>query len=179
MKSDFFPNAMQSDLPIAQLDDKHSSFKQIFLSRFHRRPKFASTNISATFRSSSLNAANVDEKKINLSTSTSSLPSTTHSVDNIKWITNLKHYQFNTITEQQNIAERFRDNEQSFNYICNRTLNHFRQKIYRVRKSRIIVSFDDIQQQRNGREKFQIFKENFQLLLFFWILKIVSVFSFF
>ncbi|CAF4716520.1 unnamed protein product [Rotaria sp. Silwood1] len=144
-KPDHFPNVVtQSDLPIAQSDEQHSSFKQTLFSHFHRGPNFTLTNIPATFHSSSLNATNIRQKKINSSCSISYLPLSINSNNNpIK-------YQYNTIKERQKLAEKLLDNKESFNYIWNKTLNHLKQRIFRVRKSRILISFDDTQQQKNA-----------------------------
>ncbi|CAF4286841.1 unnamed protein product, partial [Adineta steineri] len=99
-KLDPFSNTILSHLPIAQSNNQDSSFKQIFLSRFHHHP----INNLSTLQSSSINASN------NLSSHLT-------------------------------------------------TLNHSKQRIFRVRKSRIIVSFDDIQQEEDGKIHFHYFFE--------------------
>ena len=53
---DLFSTTLRSDLPIVQSDEQSVSFKQNFLSYFHRRPKLTSGNHPAAFHSSSLNA---------------------------------------------------------------------------------------------------------------------------
>ncbi|CAF2888448.1 unnamed protein product [Rotaria sp. Silwood2] len=156
-KPDHFPNVLtQSDLPIAQSDNQHSSFKQALFSHFHRRPNFTLTNIPATFHSSSLNATNIRQKKIDSSHSISYLPLSINSNDS------LKQYQYNTIKERQKLAKKLLNHEESFNYIWNKALNHLKQRIFRVRKSRIIMSFDDIQQQKNANRDN---KNNFDTLV--------------
>ncbi|CAF1138308.1 unnamed protein product [Rotaria sordida] len=157
-KPDHFPNVItQSDLPIARSDDQHSSFKQTLLSHFHHRPNFTLTNIPATFHSSSLNATNIRQKKIDLSHSISHIPLSMNSTNN------LKQYQYNIINERQKLAEKLLNNKESFNYIWNKTLNHLKQRIFRVRKSRIIISFDDIQQQQQNASHND--KNNFDTLV--------------
>ncbi|CAF1184948.1 unnamed protein product [Adineta steineri] len=91
-KLDPFFDIIPSHLPIAQSNNQDSSFKQIFLSRFHHHHPL---NNLSTLQSSSINASN------NLSSHLT-------------------------------------------------TLNHSKQRIFRVRKSRIIVSFDDIQQEEDA-----------------------------
>ena len=118
-KPDLFPNAIQSDLPIAQSEDQHLSFKQTFLSHFYHHPKFNSVNNPATFHSSSLNASDY-----------------------------IKSFESNLTSEQQRIEQKLLNNKVTFNYIWNKTLNHLKQRIFRVRKSRIIISFDDIQKKK-------------------------------
>jgi hypothetical protein len=121
-KPDLFPNAIQSDLPIAQSEDQHLSFKQTFLSHFYHHPKFNSVNNpAATFHSSSLNASDY-----------------------------IKSFESNLNSEQQRIEQKLLNNKVTFNYIWNKTLNHLKQRIFRVRKSRIIISFDDIQKNKDG-----------------------------
>lgn len=121
-KPDLFPNAVHSDLPIVQSEDQHLSFKQTIFSYFHRRPKFTPINHLATLHSSSLNANNY-----------------------------IKSFESNLIIQEQRIVQKLLNNKPSFNYISNKKLNHLKQRIFRVRKSRIIISFDDIQQQKDGK----------------------------
>jgi hypothetical protein len=143
------------DLPIIQSDDQHSSFKQTFLSHFHhRRPKLVSTNIPATLHSSSPNATN------NITTTDSSHfnPYLSSSLINTNDNTNTFHHnQSNQTTEQQQIVQKLLNDKASFNYIWNKTLHHLKQRIFRVRKSRIIVSFDDIhEEQKDGSKNLRI-----------------------
>ncbi len=118
-KPDLFSTTLRSDLPIIQSEDQHLSFKQNFLSHFHRRPKLTSGNHPATFHSSSLNAN-----------------------DHIK----------SSLTSKQQITQTFLNDKSSLNSIWNKTLNHLKQGIFRVRKSRIIISFDHIQQEKDGKK---------------------------
>jgi hypothetical protein len=76
--------------------------------------------------------------------------------NNINASNYIKPSESNLTTEQQRIAQKLLSNKASLNYIWNKTLNHLKQRIFRVRKSRIIVSFDDIQQQKDGRVYFPI-----------------------
>jgi len=123
-KPDLFANVIQSDLPIAQSEDQPLSFKRTFLSNFYPHPKFNSVNNPATFHSSSLNASDY-----------------------------IKSFQSSLTSEQQQqrIGQKLINNKVTFNYIWNKTLNHLKQRIFRVRKSRIIISFDDIQQKKDGK----------------------------
>ncbi|CAF3959348.1 unnamed protein product [Rotaria magnacalcarata] len=152
-KLDCFPNLTQFDLPIAQSNDEHSLFKQTRLAHFHHRPNFALTNNPATLHSSSLNATSIRHQKIDFSHFTSYLPSSSSSSSALSSSVNsssdCKQYQYNTIVERQKIAEKLLNNQESFDYIWNKTLNHLKQRVFRVRKSRIIMSFDDVQQERN------------------------------
>lgn len=110
-KPDLFSTTLHTDLPIVQSEDQHLSFKQNFLSHFHRRSKLTSGNHPATFHSSSLNAN-----------------------DYIK-------------SFESSLTPTFvNDDKSSLNSIWNKT---FKQGIFRVRKSRIIISFDNIQQEKD------------------------------
>ncbi|CAF4315868.1 unnamed protein product [Rotaria socialis] len=148
-KLDRFPNLTQTDLPIAHSNDEHSLFKQTRRPRFRHRPNFALTNNPATLHSSSLNATSIRQNKIDSSHFTSYLPSSSSS-SSVSSSSDCKQYQYNTIAERQKIAEKLLNNKESFDYIWNKTLTHLKQRVFRVRKSRIIMSFDDVQQERNG-----------------------------
>jgi hypothetical protein len=74
-------------------------------------------------------------------------PATFHS-SSLNAINYIKSFESTSLTVDQ--QQKLFNNKVSFNFIWNKTLNHLKQRIFRVRKSRIILSFDDIQQQKDS-----------------------------
>jgi hypothetical protein len=88
-------------------------------------------------------------------------PATLHS-SSLNATNYIKSFESKSTLKQQRITQKLCQNKVSFNYIWTKTLNHLKQRIFRVRKSRIFVSFDDIQQQKDGKIYLQIFQsENY------------------
>jgi hypothetical protein len=60
----------------------------------------------------------------------------------------------NNINANDQIESYESDSPTGQKLLHHKTLNHLTQRIFRVRKSRIIISFNDIQQQKDGRVYF-------------------------
>ena len=56
------------------------------------------------------------------------------------------------LQKKHDMNEQFVLNKQvSLNYLWNKTFNHLNQRIFRVRKSRILVSVNEIQRTKDGK----------------------------
>ena len=133
-KRDLFPNGIQSDLPIAPSDEHPSSFKQAVFSHFHRRPKPGSTHMPTTVHSSFNATRSISE--VTQYNRVNPLPDPVQSIVSI-----------NT----NGATHRLLDDRILLNYLWPTPYNPLKPPLIRVRKSRIIASFDGMQQNKEGR----------------------------
>ena len=61
---------------------------------------------------------------------------------------------YDSLSDQQSVMHQFLSHHTPLDSMWCQTFNHLKHGIFRVRKSRIIVAFDDAQQKSNGREEF-------------------------
>lgn len=101
----------------------------------HHRSNFVLSNNTAIYHSSSH--------------SISYLPSLINSNKHYS-ILNQKQNQDNATLSQQNLVDNSIDNEKLLNYTDSKALNKLKQRTYRVRKSRILIPFDQTEHDNNN-----------------------------
>lgn len=131
LKREIFSNSLRSDLPVVQSDDQHTSLKQTIFSHFHRRPKLVNNHYPASLHWTSLNAT-----------------TTLNLIHPCALSTN----GYDSISGQQSVTHQFLSHRTPLDYVWCKTFNHPKQGIFRVRKSRILVAFDETQRKPEGRD---------------------------
>jgi hypothetical protein len=130
-KREMFSDSLRSDLPVIQSDDHRTSLKQMIFSHFHRRPKLVNNHHPASLHWTSLNAT-----------------TTLNLIHPCALSTN----GYDSINDQRSVTHQFLSHRTPLDYLWYKTFTHPKQGIFRVRKSRIIVAFDDAQRKPEGRD---------------------------